>query len=163
MESLTRLSHQVGALLRDHQQVLTTAESCTGGGIATVITDIAGSSTWFDRAFITYSNESKMDMVDVSELTLEQHGAVSEQVVKEMAQGALRHSNATVAIAVSGIAGPGGGSADKPVGMVCFAWAEWHKEVDIQTQYFSGSRAQIRQQVIHHALSHLESKLITQQ
>ncbi|MGR5456628.1 nicotinamide-nucleotide amidohydrolase family protein, partial [Vibrio alfacsensis] len=98
--------------------MLVTAESCTGGGVATAITDIAGSSAWFDRAFVTYSNDAKIDMLGVATETLGQNGAVSEAVVVEMAQGALQHSKGTLSVAISGIAGPGGGSEDKPVGTV---------------------------------------------
>ncbi|GAL30155.1 C-terminal domain of CinA paralog YdeJ [Vibrio variabilis] len=123
MQNISELSANLGQLLQQRDQVLVTAESCTGGGVATAITDIAGSSAWFDRAFVTYSNDAKMEMIGVKSETLGQHGAVSEPVVIEMAQGALSHSNGTLSVAISGIAGPGGGSDEKPVGTVCFAWA----------------------------------------
>jgi nicotinamide-nucleotide amidase len=155
MQNLSELSTQLGLLLQQGDQVLVTAESCTGGGVATAITDIAGSSTWFDRAFITYSNDAKMEMLGVRSKTLGQFGAVSEAVVVEMALGALRYSNGTLSVAISGIAGPGGGSEDKPVGTVCFAWASslgWQK---VETCLFAGDRAAVRSQAVWHALTTL--------
>ncbi|MFA0084085.1 nicotinamide-nucleotide amidase [Vibrio sp. E150_011] len=152
MHNIQELSLTLGMLLQDKQQVLVTAESCTGGGIATAITDIAGSSTWFDRAFVTYSNEAKFEMLKVQPETLYREGAVSESVVIEMADGALQYSNGTLSVAVSGIAGPGGGSDDKPVGTVCFAWASSHGWRLTQTCCFNGDRAQVRQQAVLHAL-----------
>ncbi len=146
------LSENLGHKLLEQQLVLTTAESCTGGGIAATVTDTAGSSAWFDRAFITYTNQAKQEMVDVSGQTLEQYGAVSEPVVIQMVQGALAHSQANIGVSVSGIAGPGGGSADKPVGTVCFAWASKSGWQRVETQHFSGDRAQVRSQTIQHAL-----------
>ena len=153
------LSETVGRALQSRQLVLTTAESCTGGGISTAITDIAGSSEWFDRAFITYSNEAKMEMIDVQSKTLESFGAVSEQTVTEMVAGALKYSNANVAIAVSGIAGPGGGSEEKPVGTVCFAWGDDAGWQQVETQYFDGDRIAVRNQVIEYALTVLYEHL----
>ena len=117
------LAQQVGAALKEHGMTLVTAESCTGGGVAQAITMISGSSDWFDRGFVTYSNTSKEEMLGVSPDTLEQHGAVSEQTVREMVDGALQYSRAQVALSVSGVAGPTGGTPEKPVGMVWFAWA----------------------------------------
>ncbi|HAS62769.1 MAG TPA: nicotinamide-nucleotide amidase [Vibrio sp.] len=155
MESHQTLSIELGKLLLEHQQILTTAESCTGGGVATVVTDIAGSSAWFDRAFVTYSNEAKMEMLNVQASSLELHGAVSEAVAVEMVQGALSHANATIAVSISGIAGPTGGSEEKPVGTVCFAFADkigWQK---VSTQYFMGDRAKVRSQAIEYALKTL--------
>jgi nicotinamide-nucleotide amidase len=134
--------------------MLATAESCTGGWLAKVCTDLAGSSGWFERGFVTYSNEAKQDMLGVKAATLAQHGAVSEAVVAEMARGALQHSRAQVAIAISGIAGPGGGTADKPVGTVCFAWAI-QKRGDMlltATRHFVGDREAVRRQAVQHAL-----------
>src|SRR3990170_6882256 len=122
------LAAQVGALLKAHGLMLATAESCTGGGVAQAITDVAGSSAWFERGFVTYSNLAKQQMLGVSEATLKQYGAVSEAVVREMVAGALKNSTAQVALAVSGIAGPDGGTADKPVGTVWFAWGIKHGE-----------------------------------
>ncbi|KGK12886.1 nicotinamide-nucleotide amidase [Vibrio navarrensis] len=150
--SITALSGQLGEQLKKHKQILATAESCTGGGVASAITDIAGSSAWFDRAFVTYSNEAKMEMLEVSAEILEQHGAVSEEVAEEMAKGALNHSRATIAIAISGIAGPDGGTAIKPVGTVCFAWLDKSGWLRKETCLFSGDRAAIRQEAVLHAL-----------
>lgn len=163
METLARLSEEVGAVLLSKKKVLVTAESCTGGGIATAITDIAGSSAWFDRAFVTYSNEAKMEMLGVSSETLSAFGAVSEPVVKEMVQGSLHHSNGTVAIAVSGIAGPSGGSVEKPVGTVCFAWMDLSGWLKIETCHFNGERAEVRRKAIHHALKELQKHFIDEQ
>jgi nicotinamide-nucleotide amidase len=118
----TRLAKQVGAALKARGMTLVTAESCTGGGVAQAITRISGSSDWFDRGFVTYSNTSKEEVLGVSPDTLEEHGAVSEATVREMADGALQYSRAHVAVAVSGIAGPTGGTKEKPVGTVWFAW-----------------------------------------
>ncbi|MDE2311380.1 MAG: nicotinamide-nucleotide amidohydrolase family protein, partial [Betaproteobacteria bacterium] len=120
------LAAQVGGLLKAQGLMLATAESCTGGGVAQAITDVAGSSAWFERGFIAYSNQAKQQMLGVSEATLNQHGAVSEATVREMAAGALQRSGAHVALAVSGIAGPDGGTPDKPVGTVWFAWGIKH-------------------------------------
>ncbi len=138
-----RLAQQVGAALKAHGMMLVTAESCTGGGIAQSITRIPGSSAWFDRGFVTYANSAKEEMLGVSPDTLEAHGAVSEATVREMAQGALQYSRAQVALAVSGIAGPGGGSPEKPVGTVWFAWATNHK-VQTASHHLSGDRDAIR-------------------
>ncbi len=152
MQSLKNLSAQLGELLKQQQQVMTTAESCTGGGVASAITDIAGSSAWFDRAFITYSNEAKMEMLGVSKGLLDSVGAVSEAVVIDMVKGALTHSNATIGVAISGIAGPSGGSDDKPVGTVCFAWADQQGWQQVETQQFSGDRSRVREKATYHAL-----------
>lgn len=133
------------------EKTMTTAESCTGGWIAKILTDIAGSSGWFERGFVTYSNAAKMDMLGVRPDTLEQHGAVSEAVVKQMAAGALANSLAHVSVAVSGIAGPGGGSVDKPVGTVCLAWAT-EKNLKTLHVHLAGDRARIREQTVELAL-----------
>ncbi len=148
------LAMQVGAALRQRGLLLATAESCTGGLIAGAITEIAGSSGWFDRAMVTYSNEAKGEMLGVSDECLRRFGAVSEETAKAMADGALQRSRADVAVAVTGIAGPGGGSADKPVGMVCFGWAIRGRETgaDTETQQFPGDRATVRQMTVRHAL-----------
>lgn len=132
-----------------------TAESCTGGGVAYAITDISGSSAWFDRSFITYTNVAKMQMLGVEEATLQTHGAVSQEVVRAMALGALRHSVAQLSVAISGIAGPQGGTADKPVGTVWFAWAlsaEPSASVVTECFHLSGDRRQVREQAIKIAL-----------
>ena len=122
MNDLARLAADVGAALRGSGTMLATAESCTGGWIAQAVTSIAGSSEWFERGFVTYSDESKVDLLGVSPKTLQTYGSVSEATAREMARGALERSRAAVSVAVTGIAGPGGGSKDKPVGLVCFAW-----------------------------------------
>jgi nicotinamide-nucleotide amidase len=145
------LARRVGERLLAGGQTLATAESCTGGWVAQAITAVAGSSDWFDRGFITYSNDAKQEMLGVRAETLERHGAVSEETAREMAQSALARSKATVALAVTGIAGPGGGSPEKPVGMVCFAWAT-RQAVRAETKHFSGDRQSVRRQSVTHAL-----------
>jgi len=146
------LAIHVGALLKSHGMMLATAESCTGGGVAQAITEVAGSSAWFERGFITYSNLSKQEMLGVRETTLSQHGAVSEMTVREMVAGALQHSAAQVALAVSGIAGPDGGAADKPVGTVWFAWGIKSGEVHAKRYQLDGNRAAVREQSVRIAL-----------
>ena len=113
-------AEKLGEMLAAQKLTVCTAESCTGGGIANLFTTIPGSSVWFDRAYVTYSNQAKISMLGVDPDTLKQYGAVSEQVAQEMALGALRHSGTNMAVSVTGVAGPGGGTAAKPVGMVCF-------------------------------------------
>lgn len=149
------LSAQVGEMLKSRGLVLATAESCTGGGVAEAVTDIPGSSEWFERGFITYANQSKIEMLGVSEETLRLHGAVSEAVVREMAEGALRHSHAHIALAVSGIAGPGGGTPEKPVGTVFFAWSLRNGETHAHRVQLTGNRAEIRAQSVRIALQGL--------
>ena len=146
------LAAQVGGLLKAHGLKLVTAESCTGGGVAHAITDVAGSSAWFERGFIAYSNQAKQQMLGVSEATLNQQGAVSEAVVREMAAGALQHSGAQVALAVSGIAGPDGGTPDKPVGTVWFAWSIRNSATHARLHHLNGNRAEVRAQSVHIAL-----------
>ena len=146
------LAAQVGGALKSHGLMLVTAESCTGGGVAQAITDVAGSSAWFERGFITYSNLAKQQMLGVSEAALIQHGAVSEAVVREMVAGALANSAAQVALAVSGIAGPDGGTPDKPVGTVWFAWGLKHGAAHAQRHQINGNRAEVRAQSVHIAL-----------
>jgi len=146
------LAAQVGSALKSHGLMMATAESCTGGGIAQAITEVAGSSAWFERGFVTYSNLSKQQMLSVREETLKQHGAVSEMTVREMVAGALQHSAAQVALAVSGIAGPDGGTADKPVGTVWFAWGLKNGETLCQRYQLSGNRAAVRAQAVRIAL-----------
>lgn len=140
------LAAQLGAALKARGLMLALAESCTGGLAAQSITSIAGSSAWFDRGFITYSNAAKTEMLGVSSKTLENFGAVSEQTALEMTVGALNNSHAQLSGSITGIAGPDGGTAEKPVGTVCFAWANKSKPVSTSTQYFQGNREQIRQQ-----------------
>jgi nicotinamide-nucleotide amidase len=155
---LEELATQLGDALQQRQLMMATAESCTGGWVAKVITDIPGSSHWFERGFVTYTNRSKQEMLGVSAQTLEQHGAVSEQTVEEMASGALAHSQAQVAVAISGIAGPGGGSEEKPVGTVCLAWAGLHR-VQVRTCHFPGDREAVRRQAVVMALTGMRDHL----
>lgn len=137
--------------LAKHAQ-LVAAESCTGGGIAQAITELAGSSRWFDRGFVTYSNNAKQTMLGVPPATLLQWGAVSEQTALAMAQGALTHSQGTMSVAVTGIAGPGGGSTEKPVGTVWVGWCQRGETATAQLFHFSGDRNSVRQQTIQAAL-----------
>jgi len=149
---MNNLATQVGIALKSHGLMLVTAESCTGGGVAQAVTDIAGSSAWFERGFVTYSNLSKQQMLGVAEATLIAHGAVSEAVVREMVSGALIYSSAQISLAVSGIAGPDGGSLDKPVGTVWFAWGMSSGVSLVQRYMLAGNRAQVRQQAVQIAL-----------
>jgi nicotinamide-nucleotide amidase len=151
-EDIEQLAARLGASLTARGWQVATAESCTGGGVAEAITRIAGSSAWFDRGFITYSNDAKVDLLGVRMETLGGPGAVSEATAREMAEGALRQSRADLAVAVTGIAGPGGAMPGKPVGMVCFAWATLDGRVEAATQQFSGDRASIRAQAVAEAL-----------
>ena len=159
-DRLNELSILTGQLLLRHHATVTTAESCTGGWIAKVLTDVPGSSAWFERAFITYSNEAKQQMVGVAETSLQQWGAVSEQVVKEMAAGALKEANADFAIAVSGIAGPDGGSADKPVGTVWFGFATSAGQRGAKRHIFQGDRDAVRRQTVALALQTLHDDFL---
>lgn len=161
MLALETLSHNCGVLLQRNHWLLSTAESCTGGWVAQVITAVAGSSDWFDRGFVTYSNAAKQEMLGVQATTLALHGAVSEATVREMAQGALTHSRAQVSIAISGIAGPSGGSLDKPVGTVWIAWA-LPSGVIATGFLFVGDRHAVRQQAVHASLTQLEQALTGQ-
>lgn len=145
-DKLHTLATQLGAVLKARGLLLTMAESCTGGMVTQVVTSVAGSSAWFDRGFITYSNPSKQEMLGVSNQTLTQFGAVSEQTAVEMVAGALKNSHAQIAGSITGIAGPDGGTSEKPVGMVCFACSALANATLTTTQYFQGNREQIRQQ-----------------
>ena len=149
---MKQLAKKTNQLLQQNKMMLSTAESCTGGWVAKIMTDIAGSSASFDRGFVTYSNAAKQDMLGVSSETLETHGAVSLAVVEEMAKGALQHSLADISVAISGIAGPEGGTADKPVGTVCFAWAIKNGTTQSSRQLFSGDRKAVRKQSVEFAL-----------
>ena len=149
---LYELAANVGKALKRRGLMLATAESCTGGWIAEAVTMIPGSSEWFERGFVTYTYISKREMLGVGEATLERHGAVSEEVVLEMAAGALAHSHAQVAVAVSGVAGPSGGSPEKPVGTVCLAWAAEGAAPRAETQLFPGDREGVRRRTVEHAL-----------
>jgi nicotinamide-nucleotide amidase len=148
-------------LMVKNGQMLTTAESCTGGMIAAACTDLAGSSAWFERGFVTYSNEAKMQMLGVDAALITQHGAVSEEVAHAMVQGAIAHSRAQVAVAVTGVAGPAGGSAAKPVGTVWFGFAT-PSGVVTEMQRFDGDRAAVRAATVDHALTRLVSLLGSQ-
>lgn len=154
-DELRSLSETLGASLKGRGWLLTTAESCTGGWVAKVVTDTAGSSEWFDRGFVTYSNEAKQDLVGVSPQTLSRYGAVSEVTVSEMAQGALARSRAEVSVAISGIAGPAGGTPEKPVGTVWIAWGRREGEVRTERQCFEGDRKSIRRSAMVRALEGL--------
>lgn len=157
--AIRHVTAQLAELLCARQWQLACAESCTGGGIAKVCTDLAGSSAWFECGFVTYSNAAKQRLLGVELETLKRFGAVSEAVVAEMAQGALRHSDAQVAVAVSGIAGPSGATADKPVGFVCFAWQLPNQAVATAVQYFQGDREAVRDQAVAFALRGLVTRL----
>nr|WP_318383722.1 nicotinamide-nucleotide amidase [uncultured Enterobacter sp.] len=149
---LLQLSERIGQALKARGATLTTAESCTGGWLAKVITDVAGSSAWFERGFVTYSNDAKSEMIGVKPLTLDAHGAVSEPVVVEMAIGAIKAARAGYAISVSGIAGPDGGSDAKPVGTVWFGFASAAGEGITRCECFSGDRESVRRQATAYAL-----------
>jgi len=152
MDELNQLAAQVGAALKARGWMLATAESCTGGWVGEVVTSVAGSSHWYDRGFITYTNASKQEMLGVSAQTLAEYGAVSEQTVREMAAGALKNSRADITLAISGIAGPGGATPGKPVGTVCMAWALRAGGGRSQTFRFDGDRAAVRRQAVAEAL-----------
>lgn len=153
--TLLNLAVEVSVVLQGKNWMLALAESCTGGMAAQYATAISGSSAWFERGFVTYSNEAKMELLGVSAATLEQHGAVSEQTAREMALGALQQSHAQIAIAITGIAGPDGGTPAKPVGTVCFAWVDVTGKINSETKHFSGDRETIRKQSVHHAFKEL--------
>jgi nicotinamide-nucleotide amidase len=145
------LAKKVGKRLKAARARLVTAESCTGGWVAQAVTSIAGSSAWFERGFVTYSNAAKQELLGVRTRTLKKHGAVSEATAREMAQGALARSKGTLALAVTGVAGPSGGSPGKPVGMVCFAWIHGEK-LKSETRHFSGNRESVRRKSVVHVL-----------
>jgi nicotinamide-nucleotide amidase len=152
-KALYELAEKAGRTLSDRGLMLVTAESCTGGWIAEAITAVPGSSGWFERGFVTYTYISKREMLGVRGDTLEQDGAVSEAVVLEMVSGALQASHAQVGIAVSGVAGPSGGTAEKPVGTVCFAWGMKDRAPRAETRHFPGDREAVRRQSVIHALT----------
>lgn len=156
---LASLAAAVGICLQQRGEVLATAESCTGGWVSQCVTAIAGSSAWFDRGFVTYSNAAKTDMLGVDRQTLDRHGAVSEAVALAMAAGALRHSRAQWALAISGVAGPTGGSPEKPVGTVCFAWAGPDAFIACETRHFGGDREAVRRAAVANALQGLLDRL----
>lgn len=146
------LAIEVGERLHARGWLLATAESCTGGMIGAAITDIAGSSAWFERGFITYSNEAKIELLGVPASLIAAAGAVSEVVARAMAEGAIAHSHANASVSVTGIAGPGGATPGKPVGMICFGWAFRDRPPAAETLTFAGDRAAIRAAAVRHAL-----------
>jgi len=151
--NLAFLSRRTGKALKSKGQTLVTAESCTGGWVAQAVTSVAGSSAWFDRGYVTYSDAAKREALGVRATTLARHGAVSESTAREMARGALRRSRGrgTIAVSITGIAGPGGGTPGKPVGTVCFAWAQGRK-IRSETRRYRGARRRVRRQSVAHAL-----------
>ena len=156
--TLAFLSRKTGKALQRKGQTLATAESCTGGWVAQAVTAVAGSSDWFERGYVTYSNAAKREALGVRAATLVRHGAVSEQTAREMARGALQRSRKAlgrargcIALSVTGVAGPGGVSPGKPVGTVCFAWAQGRR-IRSETKRFKGARASVRRQSVIHAL-----------
>ncbi len=162
-QNISQLTQQLANLLILRSDRICTAESCTGGLIAKTFTDLAGSSEWFDRGFVTYSNQAKIDMLGVNPSTLSSFGAVSEEVAKEMASGALQHSEGQVSISVTGIAGPGGGNEMKPVGTVWFGFAikksPASTEIYSEKQWFSGDRESVRTSSLMFAINHIHQLL----
>ena len=158
-DKLPALARRIGVRLKARGLELATAESCTGGWIAQTVTSVPGSSEWFDRGFVTYSNGAKKELLGVRARTLSRHGAVSEATAREMASGALARSRAQVAVAVTGIAGPTGGTKEKPVGMVCFAWSRKGRVPESVTRRFSGDRESVRRQSVIAALQGLLERL----
>lgn len=156
---LITLADHLGHALKQAGLSVATAESCTGGWLGEVLTSIPGSSIWYERGFITYSNMAKREMLGVKTDLLTRYGAVSEPTARAMAEGALAHSHADLAVAITGIAGPGGGTAEKPVGMVCFAWAVRKAPTRSVTERFSGDREAIRRQAVKTALFGLQTTL----
>ncbi len=160
--SITPLTQQLAQILLAKGFKIALAESCTGGLLAAQLTSLAGSSDWFERGFVTYSNQAKQESIGVAHSLIECHGAVSEEVAKAMAKGVLKNSLAQVSVAITGIAGPGGGSANKPVGMVCFAWGilvNDQIQTRSQTKHFSGDRQSIREQACVYAIESLIEQL----
>lgn len=158
-KSIRTLATRLGELLLNGRATVTCAESCTGGGVASAITDIPGSSSWFRQGVVTYADSAKERLLGVSRQTLAQQGAVSEAVVVEMARGALRLAEADIAVAISGIAGPGGGTAEKPVGTVWFCWARNNGETITRCVHFDGDRNAVRTASVLQALTGLISLL----
>jgi nicotinamide-nucleotide amidase len=151
-EELQQLAIELGDKLLARGWMLATAESCTGGWVGQLLTSLPGSSHWYERGFITYANAAKVEMLDVPEQTLATHGAVSEQTAAAMAAGALKHSHAQATLAISGIAGPGGGTPQKPVGLVCYGWALADGTVMSSTCRLDGDREEIRSRAVAAAL-----------
>ena len=160
--SITPLIQQLAQTMLAKGFKIALAESCTGGLLAAYLTSLAGSSDWFERGFITYSNQAKEECIGVPKELIERYGAVSEEVAKAMAEGALNHSLAQISVAITGIAGPGGGSSNKPIGMVCFAWGlrvDDQIQTRAQTKHFSGDRQRIREQACVYAIELLLAQL----
>lgn len=162
MESVDRIAQELGKTCSALGIKIVTAESCTGGLIAGTLTDVPGASAWFDRGFVTYSNEAKKAVLGVREETLTEFGAVSKETAEEMALGAVAHSGAGAAVSVTGIAGPGGGTAEKPVGTVCFGFAEsvtGFPRCTTVVKHFDGDRASVRKQSVAFAIAELQRSL----
>jgi len=159
-KQLAKIALALGDALREHGWMLATAESCTGGWLAKLVTDQSGSSEWFDRTFVTYSNAAKHEMLGVDQRILDEHGAVSEETVRAMAQGALDRSVAQVTIAISGIAGPDGGTPEKPVGTVWFAWMVHTESLTTRCDRFTGERDSVRRQAAYTAMDQLLKMLL---
>jgi nicotinamide-nucleotide amidase len=151
-DEITALAADLGECLKAQALTAVVAESCTGGGIAEAITRISGSSWWFDRGFVTYSNQAKQDMLGVPAPLLAAHGAVSEEAARAMLEGALARSGAGIGASVTGIAGPDGGTAEKPVGLVCFAWGFAKEDAIVESRQFGGDREGVRRQAVAYAL-----------
>lgn len=160
MHEIDHVVEQLAVALLNKGWSMATAESCTGGWVAKCCTDLAGSSAWFDRGFITYCNDAKVDMLDVESSVLQQHGAVSEIVARQMAEGARRSAGVAAALAVTGIAGPDGGSREKPVGMVWFAWAVSGQKTTSECRHFDGDRESVRQKSVLHVLQGLLLRIL---
>ncbi len=153
--TLLELAIKLGHQLKKHNLKLVTAESCTGGGLAYTITEISGSSDWFERGYVTYSNSAKHELLGVQLATLDTFGAVSEQTAREMAEGALKNSEADISVAITGIAGPTGGSPEKPVGTVWFGWIGMDGKLNTAMQLFPGDRHTVRESSIRWILEKL--------
>ena len=152
---LFETASRLAELLLERQLMLATAESCTGGWVAKTLTDLPGCSAWFDRGFVTYTNASKNEMLGVSMTTLDAYGAVSEMTVREMAEGVLNNSPAQISLSISGIAGPGGATEEKPLGTVWFGWAVEEQCIEAECCHFEGDREAVRAQAVQHTLSRL--------
>ena len=163
VDAVDSLARELGARLHAARWLLATAESCTGGWVSEAVTAVAGSSAWFDRGFVTYSNDAKQEMLGVPAATLTTYGAVSEATAAAMADGAIAHSRAQVSVAITGVAGPGGGTPSKPVGMVCLGWATRRSggkvTVLTRTHQFAGDRTAIRRQAVEAALAGLLERI----
>lgn len=151
-DTLYSLSEELGQKLKRKEWMITSAESCTGGGVASILTEVAGSSAWVERGYVTYSNQAKNELLGVKQHTLETYGAVSEQTAQEMAQGVVVHSQSQMGLSITGIAGPDGGTKEKPVGTVWFAWYDCSGKLFSYRGLFAGNRRQVRRQAIATAL-----------